>query len=80
MDVFYQTWFFFGLLGEFYTLNELEDGSRLTDITSASQQLATLYTDFIVTKEGKQCLSGAKLFEPEQSIKLTALILESPTG
>lgn len=43
IEVFHQTWFFFGLLAEFYSLNQLEDGSRLTDATlgTSSWNLST---------------------------------------
>ncbi|KAK3360610.1 hypothetical protein B0T25DRAFT_535998 [Lasiosphaeria hispida] len=43
IGAFYQTWFFFGLLAEFYSLNQMEDGTLLRNETEISGELDSLY-------------------------------------
>lgn len=48
---FYQTWFFFGLLAEFCSLNDLDDGTRLNN-NNLFQLMDTLYSSCVDVQQG----------------------------
>lgn len=46
-EAFLQTWLFFGLLAEFFGLNENDAGQRLVDAKTAEKEIAALYEDYV---------------------------------
>ncbi|KAJ6789168.1 hypothetical protein PWT90_03292 [Aphanocladium album] len=58
---FVQTWLFFGLLAEFLSLNELEDGTRLVSLEDAQEEMAALYREFSTRSDNGQLLTGLPL-------------------
>ncbi|KIH91208.1 hypothetical protein SPBR_01294 [Sporothrix brasiliensis 5110] len=46
-EAFLQTWLFFGLLAEFFGLNEDGSGERLVDADTAQTEIAALYKDYV---------------------------------
>jgi hypothetical protein len=70
---FYQTWLFFGLLAEFYSLNQLSDGSRLYtgDVARKLDDLYQCYLD----KERKH-IDSSGFFKPEVTETLIQNLVE----
>lgn len=60
-EQFYQTWFFFGLLAEFLSLNTQEDGTYLIDSSVAQIELEGLYTDYVFTENEKVYVRALKI-------------------
>ncbi|KAJ3496823.1 hypothetical protein NLG97_g2375 [Lecanicillium saksenae] len=61
LQAFVQTWLFFGLLAEFLSLNELEDGTRLVSHEEAREELASLYREFSKESDNGKLLIGKPL-------------------
>ncbi|OAA60851.1 HET domain protein [Cordyceps fumosorosea ARSEF 2679] len=62
LQSFVQTWLFFGLLAEFLSLNELEDGTRLVSLDQAREEMAELYREFSTTgDDGQKLLTAAPI-------------------
>lgn len=75
---FYQTWFFFGLLAEFLSLNELEDGTRPVCSSQSEAEIASLYAYCVFTEDGKRYITGTKI--PEFQSLVTTRAKEAKTG
>lgn len=67
LEPFYQTWFYFGLVAEFWGLNEPpENGHRLVSAELAILERDRLYEDFVRDEEdGEKYITGAKLLQKD---------------
>ncbi|PMB71347.1 hypothetical protein BM221_003814 [Beauveria bassiana] len=56
-----QTWLYFGLLAEFLSLNELEDGSRVISLDQARDEMAALYREFSTQSDKRRLLTSVSV-------------------
>ncbi|CAK7206491.1 hypothetical protein SEUCBS139899_009287 [Sporothrix eucalyptigena] len=56
-QAFLQTWLFFGLLAEFFGLNESDTGYRLVDAETAQTELDALYRDYVEEENDNGAIS-----------------------
>lgn len=61
LQSFVQTWLYFGLLAEFLSLNELEDGSRLISLDQAREEMAELYREFSKKGDNRKLLTSVSV-------------------
>jgi hypothetical protein len=62
LEAFYQTWLFFGLIAEFFGLNERCDGGmRHIEPSQAAAEMAAFYDECIVEEDGRKYITGAKV-------------------
>ncbi|OAA76702.1 HET domain protein [Akanthomyces lecanii RCEF 1005] len=63
LQSFVQTWLYFGLLAEFLSLNELEDGSRLVSLDQAKDEMAVLYREFSKEGDNRKLLTSVPVLD-----------------
>ncbi len=63
LQPFIQTWLYFGLLAEFLSLNELEDGTRLVSLDQARADMALLYREFSKESDGRKLLTSISILD-----------------
>ncbi|KAF2498147.1 hypothetical protein BU16DRAFT_536212 [Lophium mytilinum] len=77
---FYQTWFFFGLLAEFSTINDLDDHAADSDVLKKRSSIQQLYDDFTEDDGAKKCLSISKMFERRILYSMMCSLRDHATG
>ncbi|TQW00868.1 HET domain-containing protein [Cordyceps javanica] len=61
LQSFVQTWLYFGILAEFLSLNELEDGRRLVSLEQAREEMAILYREYSKDGDNGKLLTGVHI-------------------
>ncbi|KAF2801799.1 uncharacterized protein BDZ99DRAFT_483351 [Mytilinidion resinicola] len=77
---FFQTWFFFGLLAEFFALNDLDDQAPGDDVMKRRSSLQQLYDDFTVEEGARKYITISKLFEQGIMHGLMCSLRDHSTG
>lgn len=79
-QAFLQTWLFFGLLAEFFGLNESDVGERIVDADTSKAEIDALYRDYVEEEGDVKYLTGAKILQPQSAILImTRLRLAKPS-